>query len=207
MCITFIRNYAMTPKKTKFLIYFFIVCIDISMKFKLLIFIVLIFFTTSCGYKAGYNINDKRDSNKVLNVFIDFFNNKTLEPRLEDYLIEELKREFIIHPNINIVFKDEADFIINGDILDFKKQSISYSTTDKTLEYRLEMTVKVLVKDKKGKILNQKVFQWNKEYVSGYTGSRNFDVGASEAKKKEFIKKICYDLSGNIYHWLFSNNF
>ena len=175
------------------------------MKIRLLIFILLSSLLFSCGYKVGYNTD--KESNKIYNVFIDYFNNKTLEPRLEDYLVEALKREFILHHNINVVFKDEAEFFIAGEILKFNKESISYSSNDKTLEYRISITINVKVQDKKGKLLKQKQFYWNKEYTSGYTGSRNFDVGASEAKKKEFIRKICFDLSTNIYHWLFSNDF
>ncbi len=149
----------------------------------------------------GYN------SDTNYNVFVDFFNNKTAEPRLEDYFIKEFKKELIIHPNIKVVFKDQADFVISGEIKDFKKASISYSVDDRTLEYRLFVNVKVIVKDKKGKLINQKNFVWNKEYKSGYTGVKDFDIGASEAKKKEFIIVIFQDISAEIYHWFLSNDF
>ncbi len=156
----------------------------------------------SCGYKFGYKPNKK-----IIKIYVPYFQNNTSEPWLDNYFIEELKREFILHPQIKITFENQADYFIDGIILDYKKTSISYTTSDKTLEYRLELRVKIIVKNRNGKIIKEKVFYWNKEYASGYTGERNFDVGASEAKKKEFLKKICADIAGEIYTWLFDYNF
>ncbi len=169
---------------------------------KFIFLVILILPLISCGYKFGYP-----KYNKPVKIYMPYLKNKTSEPWLDNYFIEELKRELIWHPNVKIVFENEADYFIDGEILDFKKTSISYTSSDKTLEYRLELKVKIIVKNKIGKLLKEKVFYWNKEYASGYTGNRNFDVGASEAKKKEFIKRICYDLAGEIYHWLFSYDF
>jgi len=167
----------------------------------ILSFILLCYFT-SCGYKFGYH-----KSSKIIKIYMPYPKNNTSEPWLDNYFVEELKKELILHPNVKITFENKADYFINGEILDYKKTPISYTSSDKTLEYRLEIRVKITVKDKNGKIIKQKVFYWNKEYASGYTGERNFDVGASEAKKKEFLKKICADISGEIYYWLFTYNF
>jgi outer membrane lipopolysaccharide assembly protein LptE/RlpB len=169
---------------------------------KITILLILLTLIASCGYRFGYP-----DNKNIAKIYLPYLKNNTSEPWLDNYFIEELKRELILHPNVKVVFENEAEYFIDGKILDFKKTSISYSSSDKTLEYRLELKVNIIVKNKYGKILKQKTFYWNREYASGYTGKRNFDVGASEAKKKEFLKKICAEIAGEIYHWLFSYNF
>jgi outer membrane lipopolysaccharide assembly protein LptE/RlpB len=163
-------------------------------------------FMVSCGYKFE---NKKTQFKEKYNIYVDYFKNKTDEPRIEDHLIKELKREFIIYPNIHVVFKDEADYFLTGEITEFSKSPISYSETDKTLEYRVFIKIKAYLYDSKGNLIKQKQFSWNKEYSSGYTPSKDeeFDVGVSENQKKYLILKICKDLSSEVYHWLYSYNF
>jgi len=128
---------------------------------------------------------------------------------LENYLIKELKREFILYPNVNVTFKDRADYLLGGEIVKYSKESISYSKDDRTLEYRIIITIKVNLKNSKGNIVKSKLFTWNKEYTSDYTSgnNKNFDVGFSENKRKGFIIKVCSELSQEVYHWLNSYNF
>ena len=171
---------------------------------KIILITFLAIFVFSCGYKISKkSLNDK----KYYNVYIDFFKNKTSEPRIEDYLIKELKREFILYPNVRVTFKDQADFFLKGEITKYSKESISFSKNDRTLEYRIIISVKVFFENSKGNILKAKEFTWNKEYSSEYNENENFDVGFSENMRKKFIIEICRELSSEIYHWLNSYNF
>ncbi len=164
----------------------------------------MLLFICSCGYKISRkSLNDK----KYYNLNVEYFKNKTSEPRLEDFMIKELKKEFIIYPNINVTFKDQANFILSGEITKYSKESISYSKNNRTLEYRIIISLVVYLKDKKGNTIKMKKFSWNKEYLANYNENKNFDVGYSENRRKEFIIYICRELSSEIYHWLTSYNF
>ncbi len=169
---------------------------------KLLFLGLIILFICACGYK----LTQKR-LKKPVKIYVEYFKNNTREPRVEDFLTEAVKNEIILHEDTILVSdKNNADLIIKGNITSLNYQGISFSSYDRTLEYRVWVSVKVKLLDKNGDILKTTSFSENKESKTGISELQDStDVGIQENLRKLVIIKVSKKIAEDIYDWLFYN--
>ncbi len=169
---------------------------------KNIIFFLIILLSCSCAYK-----HKLKKLKTPVKVYIEYFKNSTNEPRLEDYFTEKLKLQFIKRKDTLVISQPEnADLFIKGNILNFRYSGISFSSADRSLEFRAEMKVKVTLIDKNGVILKTKIFYEYKEFRTGLREVENIkiDVGINENLRSIIYKKISEIIAEDIYDWMFA---
>ena len=171
-----------------------------NIKYFLLFLFYLIFF--SCGYK-----HQPEKFKKPIKIYVEYFKNVTKEPRIEDYFTEILKDEFIKRRDILLVSEPEkADLILKGKIKNFYYSGISFTSSDRTLEYRASLNIEISVIDKNGEILKTKDFYEYKEFKTGLTenSSNKVDIGIKENLRTIIFEKISSIIAEDVFDWLFS---
>ena len=119
------------------------------------------------GYRLGPS-NGMEAGDK--SVQIRPFTNKTIEPRLSDALVTELRREIQRDGTFHLARQDEADIIVSGVITRYTRHELSLSPADTLTvrDYRLSLTAQVTARERtSGKVLLQD------QVVTGYTVIRD----------------------------------
>ncbi|HEX3799761.1 MAG TPA: LPS assembly lipoprotein LptE [Verrucomicrobiae bacterium] len=115
--------------------------------------LLLAWLAVGCGgYKlgpAGGEISGERS------IQIQPFVNKTLEPRLSDYVMISLRKNLMQDGTYRVNTHDDGDVILTGVITDYQRTEISVQRTDvlTVQDYEITMTAKIVARDRSGKVL------------------------------------------------------
>jgi hypothetical protein len=88
------------------------------------------------------------------------FVNRTLEPRLGEYAMMSLRKNFMQDGTYRVDTHDEGDIIVTGDIQKYERTGLSFQPTDvlTVQDYNIYMTVKVVAKERStGKVILEKI--------------------------------------------------
>jgi len=156
-------------------------------------FLFFIIFLGGCGYHfVGEGSSLLKE---IHSIAIEYLDNRTFEPGLEAIFTEAIVDEFIKSRLLDVVSKEKADAILRGTIRSFREEVISYDRDDKALEYRIHISLDlVLEKRKTGDVL------WkvkNLKHTEEYPVSRN--IMATEEAKDRALKKLACDLAERIH--------
>ena len=169
---------------------------------KKLIYLFLIIFIFSCGYKHQYS-----KLKSPVKIYVKYFKNLTKESRIEDYFTNTLKDELIKRKDVLLTSDPEkADLILYGNIKNFNYSGISFTSSDRTLEFRASMKVEITIIDKNGVKLKTKDFYEYKEFKTGLSENlkNNIDVGVKENLRTLIFEEISSIISEDVFDWLFS---
>ena len=133
-----------------------------EMKNKILKSALICFFLVlaGCGYTTRSMISDKYKT-----IYITPFVNKTditsefntgsqyhiYRPHLETDVTTAVVNKFLFDGNLKPVKMDDADMVLKGELLDFRKDPLRYDNGDNVLEYRVSIVVNLSMWDKKAK--------------------------------------------------------
>lgn len=112
---------------------------------------VLLVAGGGCGYRLGSLLPSTMKSVAVPN-----FKNYTIDqPSLSAIVTNGVIERFQVDGTLQVAPQDEADTLLIGEIIDYKRAGLRVSTTtDATTEYRLTIAVRLTFKDlKTGKVL------------------------------------------------------
>ena len=99
---------------------------------------------------------------------------KTYRPRLELDVTKAVIDKFIFDGNLKISRAEDADVILTGELVDFKREALRYDEADNIEEYRIVILVSIKLKDiKENKILWQ---------FDRFAGSYEYYTIGSQAK-------------------------
>jgi hypothetical protein len=103
-----------------------------------------------CGYRLGSLLPPTMKSVSVPN-----FKNYTNQPGIEAQVTNGVIERFQVDGTLQVLPHDEADTQLLGEIIDYKREGLTLSTsTDATTTYRLIIAVRLTFKDlKTGKVL------------------------------------------------------
>lgn len=121
---------------------------------------------TGCGYRVGSLLPAD-----IKTIAVPMFINSTPEPELEAILTNGIIREFIADGTLRIVEEKNADTLLLGEIIDYRREPLRYSKTEVTREYRLLIAVKLTFKD-----LRRNEVMWE---IPRVEGDATFFVGGS----------------------------
>ena len=108
-------------------------------------FLFLLLFSLSCGFKFSQSKNIKK-------IAIPTFSNRTFKFGIEEIITEEVKKEFLNLGNLEIVSREEADFILIGDIIKYSEHNpISFDKHENVTTYRLILGINFTLIDAKTK--------------------------------------------------------
>jgi hypothetical protein len=144
---------------------------------------------SGCAYQLGptnYQISGARS------VQITPFANQTIEPRLNDWLTVEVRKQIQKDGTFRLNSSDDADVIVSGTIVEFNRSGLSFQPTDVITprDYWLSMRAHVTARERdSGKVLLD-------QDVSGRTTMRvGADLGSAERQAAPLLAE---DLARNI---------
>ena len=105
----------------------------------------------SCTYNfKGFS------SRNIHSVAVPVFENKTSQPELESKLTKSVIDAFIQDNRLKVLDKSNAESILTGEILQYKREVFSYDDKESVKDYKIELMVKLTYKDKSDKVLLSK---------------------------------------------------
>jgi hypothetical protein len=122
--------------------------------------------------------------------------NRSNELLLGVWVTEELRHEFLRGRGLKLVPKDEADVILEGEIVAVSTYGLSYIRYDQSVERRITAECSVnLVHRETGNIIWQtsNIFR-EEEFLVGR------EVMQTESLKDEALQKLSRDMAEIIYH-------
>ncbi len=97
---------------------------------------------TGCGYSFRGNLPDH-----IKTVAVPVFTNKTSEPAVENLLTSAVVEAFASNGRLRVVRPEEADAILDGEVVGYSVQSIAYDNQANVRQYRLVVTMNLRLRD------------------------------------------------------------
>jgi hypothetical protein len=97
------------------------------------------------------------------------FANKTLQPRLSDYVMNSLRKNLQRDGTYRLDTHDEGDIVLTGEIVDYHRSGLSYVPNDviTVLDYEIFMTAKISARERAtGRVI------FSERAVTGHTALR-----------------------------------
>lgn len=155
--------------------------------------IVLLVFLTSCGYHLPESSETWiGGEDRVL--YVDLFENATVEPYLENFITDALVEEFSRSRLVELTEKPEAaDLKLTGEVTNFKSNAISYSSNDEITDYRATMTVAVrLLRSENQEVLWQKPLSQSEDYQA--VVNKNLQLEGERLAARAVSKRLAEDI-------------
>ena len=146
---------------------------------------------------AGYTLGPTNGTTAgAQSVQIEPFVNKTLEPRLNDYVMNSLRMRLQRDGTYRVNTHGDGDIIFSGEITGYRRTQLTVQPTDviTALDYEILVTAKVTARERyTGKVLFDKT-------VTGRTSLR---IGPDQASaERQAIPLVADDLARKATHLL-----
>jgi hypothetical protein len=142
------------------------------------IFLSLSLAISGCGYSLGILLPPH-----INTIYIETFDNKTHERNIEVEIAERIKDRYNWDGNLKVVnSREEADSVLEGEIVDYIRQPSRYSDVDDrdVDEYKLVLVVNLKFKD-----LVKDEVMWTE---SNFTGEAYYVVSGTPASTETRIR-------------------
>lgn len=141
--------------------------------------------TAGCGYTTGSLLPEH-----LKTIYVENFTNnivltdetsdkrvyKTYRPRLEVDVTQAIIDKYIFDGHLKIVHKEDADMILEGALVDFRREPTRYGDDDNVEQYRIVIIVDMKITDVK----NSKTM-WHE---SSFAGNDYYYTTGSQAKSE-----------------------
>jgi outer membrane lipopolysaccharide assembly protein LptE/RlpB len=97
-----------------------------------------------CGYSFRGTLPEH-----IQTVAVPVFANKTGEPRIESLLTNGVVEAFSTNGRLRVVRREDADAVLEGEVIGYSVQSISYDSQANVRQYRLVVTMNLKLLDMK----------------------------------------------------------
>ena len=108
-----------------------------------------------CGYSLRGSL-----PGHIRTVAVPVFANKTQQPAVENFLTRAVIEAFVTSGRLRVVRPEEADSILEGEIVGYQLDSLAYDERANVREYRLTVTLNLQFRD-----VRQNVMLWRQERV------------------------------------------
>src|SRR3989304_3839422 len=127
-----------------------------------LVFLMIFFFITGCGYSSKSLLRSN-----VRSIYVPIFDNDTFRRGYEFDLTKAVRDQILLRTRLSIVDKDEADSILFGKISSVNENAIIEDTMDNIVESRVSVGVDIRWVDKRtGRtIIERKNIQKPTEFI------------------------------------------
>ncbi|MCC6544999.1 MAG: LptE family protein [Nitrospirae bacterium] len=137
----------------------------------------------------------------VKSLFIPVFENKTMEPIIEEDLTVAVVREFLKDGRIEVVDKSKADMILKGSVVSYKETPVSFDASY-IVEYRVTVTTHLILQENtplqigesKGPVPSVNPL-WEKDITSTAEYKVSSDVMVTRVSKLSALREIARNLS------------
>jgi outer membrane lipopolysaccharide assembly protein LptE/RlpB len=102
-----------------------------------------------CGYSFRGNLPDH-----IQTVAVPVFANKTGEPAVENFLTSAVLEAYSTNGRLRVVRRQDADAILEGEVVGYSLESIAYDSQANVTQYRLLVTMNLRFRDvRRNKVL------------------------------------------------------
>ena len=95
-----------------------------------------------CGYSFRGNLPDH-----IKTVAVPIFTNKTSEPAVESFLTSAVVEAYATNGRLRVVRPEEADAVLDGEVVGYSVQSIAFDNQANVRVYRLLVTMNIKFRD------------------------------------------------------------
>ena len=150
---------------------------------RLVITTMLLLLITGCGYRLSDEALHLPDDVSILS--IEMFENRTLEPYLDNILTTHFTRRLLLLPDITLLENpEEAEAIVSGRIISYFVASSAYDGQNIVSQYRATMQVEAeFIRQSDGKVL------WRGKLIRFQTFSADQDL-----KRQDDLERIAQDI-------------
>jgi hypothetical protein len=164
------------------------------------LFCLSILVMAGCGYTTRSLISGKYKTiniapfvNKIELTLESDSNNKykVYRPMLETEVTRAVINKFLSDGNVKPVVADMSDLDLKGELVEFRRDPLRYTSNDEVEEYRINIAVNLRLWDRKNDKLS-----WEE---NNFTGSATYFVTGAQAKSEEAaVQDAIKDLSRRI---------
>lgn len=104
--------------------------------------LLLLLLLAGCGYSLRGNIPDH-----IKTVAVPVFVNRTEQPAVENFITGGAINAFVTSGRLRVVRPEEADSILEGEVVGYRVDGIAFDPQANVQEYRLWVTVNVQLRD------------------------------------------------------------
>ncbi len=138
-----------------------------------------------CGYSLRGSL-----PGHIRTVAIPVFTNKTQEPGVENLLTRAVVDAFVTSGRLKVVRPEDADSILEGEIVGYQLNSLSFDPRVNVREYRLTVTLNLQFKDVK-----KNVVLWRQEGVQEKADFRvQGQVSATISSEESALRTAAVDI-------------
>jgi|GEM_PF-1497854 len=162
-----------------------------------LVFIILVFFLSSCGYQLSANHIYLPDH--ISTVYVENPINSTYEPNISVYLKNAIIDDLKLEPNIQVASnKSDAQAFIKTDIVSYSALPTAYNASGFASMYSCTITIKLSLISKDGKkLISEKTLTSSTNYSTSSNTNIN-DINSIESAKLQATKSTISDLASLI---------
>jgi outer membrane lipopolysaccharide assembly protein LptE/RlpB len=103
---------------------------------------LLVVGLAGCGYSFRGNLPDH-----IKTVAVPVFTNKTSEPAVENFLTSAVVEAYASNGRLRVVKPEDADAILDGEVVGYSVQSIAFDNQANVRQYRLVVTMNIRLRD------------------------------------------------------------
>ena len=158
-----------------------------------IISVLLLLLLSGCGYHTP-GASDTWVGGEARILYVQLFDNRSIEPYLENYitdaLIAELSRSRLIELTES---PDKADVRLVGNVKDFTESATSYGKSDQITEYSATMAIAVRLLDKNSSdIIWQKSLSRSEDYLA--TINKNLQLEGQRLAAIRVSQRLAEDI-------------
>src|SRR3990170_4632106 len=157
---------------------------------------------SACGYQMAGTGSHLTAGMKSLSIPV--FENKTMEPIIEEELTLAVVREFLKDGRIVVVDSSKADMILKGSVVSYKETPLSFDASQ-IVEYRvtvithliLQENIPISIREREGPVSSVKPLL-EKEITSTAEYKVSSDVMTTRISKLSALREIARNLSEEV---------
>ena len=158
-----------------------------------IISVLLLLLLSGCGYHTP-GASDTWVGGEARTLYVQLFDNQTIEPYLENYITDALIAELAVSRLFELTENpDKADVRLAGNVKTFTDSAVSYGNSDQITEYSATMAVAVRLLDKNNSdIIWQKSLTRSEDYLA--TINKNLQLEGQRLAAIRVSQRLAEDI-------------
>lgn len=150
---------------------------------------VLMLAVGGCGYSLSGNL-----PGHIRTVAVPVFTNKTQEPAVENAITNAVINAFVTSGRLRVVPVEQADSVLEGEIVGYQIDSIAFDRRLNAREYRLLVTLNIQFRD-----VRQGTMLWRQEGLQEKADFRiPGQVSATISREEGAVRQAAVDIGRRI---------
>ena len=163
---------------------------------RIVLFLIVVLLA-GCGYHTPGS-SDTWVGGDARKVYIQLFDNQTVEPYLENYITNALVAE-LSRSRLMVLTEDKAlaDVRLVGEVNTFSSNALAYGPTDRITYYRATMAVSTRLLNKDS---NQAVWQQSLQRTQDYLGTvdKNLQLEGERLAAQQVSQRLAEDIYASL---------